>query len=82
MPEESTPALLVELTVAARNGDWDRLALLSSLLPAQPPPQTERAMTDYLFELQTSIIAARTARADIVKSLHRLAAASGFNKCG
>lgn len=74
--------LLVELIEAARIGDWDQLDKLSSLLPTQPPPATEPGMTDYLFALQASVIAARTARADIVKSLHRLTAASGFNQCG
>jgi len=78
----SSVALIAELQVCARSGDWGRLEELTALLPQQAPPQGEVATTHYLFALRTAIISARTVRADIVKSLHRLTAASGFNRYG
>lgn len=75
-------ALMAELQASAQAGDWGRLEELTALLPQQAPPQGEVATTHYLFALRTAIFSARTARADIVKSLHRLTAASSFNQCG
>jgi len=73
-------SLIEELRDAARSGDWPRLEALSAALPSEQPPATEPELADYLFQLQSALIAARTTRADLVKSLHRLTAASGFNQ--
>jgi len=81
-PEKITENLVAELQVSARAGDWDRLQELAALLPRHAPPSGEVATTEYLFALRTAIVSARMVRADIVKSLHRLTAASGFNQCG
>lgn len=80
--QEASISLVAELQASARAGDWDRLEALATLLPQQAPPSGEAAAMEYLFALRTALISARTVRADIVKSLHRLTAASGFNQCG
>jgi len=71
--------LIEALHAAARDGDWDRLDALCAELPLSARPETEREISDYLFQLRTILIAAKTSRADLVKSLHRLTAASAFN---
>ncbi len=81
-PDTNPMLLLEEVRQAASSGDWQRLEELSALLPSLPAPGDEVATAQYLFSLRASIIAARTVRADIVKSLHRLSAASSFNQCG
>lgn len=79
---ESSENLVAQLQASARLGDWDKLQELAVLLPQHAPPSGEAAATEYLFALRTAIVSARMVRADIVKSLHRLTAASGFNQCG
>ncbi len=74
--------LAKQLHEAARAGDWDRLDELADCLPSQPPPDSDARLMEYLFELRATVIAARTTRADIVKSLHRLSAAVGFGASG
>lgn len=76
----TSPSLVEELKEAARAGDWERLDTLSNLLPTAPHPTDEVGLADYLFQLQSALIAARTTRADLMKSLHRLGAASQFNQ--
>ena len=82
MPDRDASGLLRELNEAACSGDWKRIEEVAEALPMLQPPPTEAAMNEYLFALQTALISAKTTRADIVKSLHRLSAASSFNQCG
>ena len=82
MPDTPVQDLLRELNSAASGGDWNRLEEIAALLPSIPQPDNDVELNNYLFSLQTSIVSARTVRADIMKSLHRLSAASSFNQCG
>ena len=74
--------LLDQLMSAAQSGDWEQLNTLAGRLPAENPPNDAAAVTAYMFRLQSSLIAARSTRADLVKSLHRLSAASRFGDIG
>jgi hypothetical protein len=76
------PNLLDQLISAAQSGDWEKLDTLARELPSAPPHGDAAAISAYMFRLQSSLIAARTARADLVKSLHRLTAASRFGDIG
>ena len=74
---EASFDLLLRIEEAARSGDWDSVAALTREIPATLP-QSWDDHADYLFRLRSCLITARMARADLVKSLHRLSAAAGF----
>ena len=74
--------IATDLAEAARAGDWDRLEALCLLLPTTPPTLSPTELSDYLLHLRACVIAAKTTRADLLKSIHRLTAASRFNQFG
>lgn len=82
MPPNSEIPLCTRLLHAAQQGEWSEVEDIVSSLACEPLPSSEAGRADYLFRLRGALIAARTSRADLVKSLHRLSAASGFNQCG
>jgi hypothetical protein len=73
-------AFVEGLQEAARVGDWATLEALSDQLLDIPHPSEPNELVDYLFQLRACLVTARTTRADLVKSLHRLTAASRFNQ--
>jgi len=73
-------AFVERLQEAARAGDWATLEALADQFFDIPHPAEPSELADYLLQLRACLVTARTTRADLIKSLHRLTAASRFNQ--
>lgn len=67
-----------KLLTAARAGDWTSFEILVGQLVSDGVPRDPSQLADYVRALGDTIVVARAARADLVLTSNRLAAASGF----
>jgi hypothetical protein len=70
--------ILSRLETCVRQGDWAAVTRLKDQLPADDFPATAQAIAERIRRLQSVLIAARVARANLGVSLGRLRAAAQF----
>jgi len=63
---------------STRRGDWKAAENLAGQLPRLTLPSEPEELCHYLHRLRETIVIARSARAHMLASLHRINAAAGF----